>query len=114
MSGIPDSVSDDDLEETVTDIPDIDVQVTVNDVEACNRFGQSNKNKSKKTIIPFVNRKHCTTVCRKILENKKKLASNDFFKYKFPGNTKIFANENLTYKYTLVGNSGDSHLQASS
>ena len=110
MSGIPDSVSDDDLEETVTDIPDIDVQVTVNYVEACNRFGKS---KSKKTITLFVNRKHCTTVCRKILENKKKLASNDFFKYKFPGNTKIFANENLTYKYALVGNSGDSHLQAS-
>ena len=72
LSGIPDSVSDDGLEETVTDIlSDIDVQVTVNDVEACHRFGQSHKNKSKKTIICFVNRKHCTTVCRKILENKK-------------------------------------------
>ena len=36
--------------------------------------------------------------CRKILENKKKLASNNFSKYKFPVNTKIFANENLTFK----------------
>ena len=25
------------------------------------------------------------------------MVSNDFFKYKFPGNTKIFANENLTF-----------------
>ena len=80
MSDIPDSVSDDDLEETVTAIlSDIEVQVTANDIEACHRIGQSNKNKSKKTIIPFVNRKHC----RKTLENKKKLASNDFSKYKF-------------------------------
>ena len=70
LSVIPDNISDDDLEETVTSIlSDIDVQVTVNDVETCHRIGQSDKNKSKKTIIPFVNRKHC----RKILENKKKI-----------------------------------------
>ena len=60
LSGIPDSVSDNDLEETVTAIlSDIDAQVTVNDVEACHRIGQSNKNKLKKTVIHFVNRKHC-------------------------------------------------------
>ena len=42
LSGIPDSISDDDLEETVTAIlSDINVQVTVNDadVEACHRIG---------------------------------------------------------------------------
>ena len=60
MSGIPDSVSDGDLEETVTAIlSDIDVQVTENDVEACHRIRQSDKNKSKKTIIHFLNRKQC-------------------------------------------------------
>ena len=70
LSGIPDSVSDDNLEETVTAIlSDIDVQVTTNYVEACHRIGQSDKNKSKKTIICFVNRKHC----RKIVENNKKV-----------------------------------------
>ena len=95
LSGIPDSVSDDDIEKTVTAIlSDIDVQVTVNDVEACHRIGQSDKNKSKKTIIRFVDRKHC----RKILENKKELASSDFSKYNFPVSTKTFANENLTFK----------------
>ena len=41
-----------------------------------------------------MNRKHC----RKILETNKKLAANDFSKYKFPVNTKIFANKNLTFK----------------
>ena len=59
LSGIPDSFSNDVLEETVTAIlSDIDVQVTANDVEACHRIGQSDKNKLKKTIICSVNRKH--------------------------------------------------------
>ena len=50
LSGIPDGISDDDLEETVTAIlSDIDVQVTANDAEACHRIGQSDKDKSKKT-----------------------------------------------------------------
>ena len=69
LSGVPDSISDDDLEETVTaNLSDIDVQVTANKVKACHRIGQSDKNKSTKTIIGFVNRKHC----RIILENKTK------------------------------------------
>ena len=50
LSGIPDGISDDDLEELVTAIlSDIDVQVTANDAEACHRIGQSDKDKSKKT-----------------------------------------------------------------
>ena len=103
LSGIPDSISDDDLEETVTSILSvIDVQVTINDVETCHRIWQSDENKSKKTIICFVNRKHC----RKILENKKKLASSDFSKYKFPVSTKIFANENLTFKNETLASHG--------
>ena len=44
----------------------------------------------KKTIIRFVS--------RKVLKNKKKMVSSDFSKFKFPVNTKIFANENLTFK----------------
>ena len=74
LSGIPDSISDDELEEAVTAIlSDIDVQVTANDAESnCHRIGQSNKNKSKKTVIRFVNRKQCTKFLGK------KMASNDF------------------------------------
>ena len=42
LSGKTDSISDEDLEETVTTIlSDIDVQMTANDVEACHRIGQS-------------------------------------------------------------------------
>ena len=43
-----DSVSDDDLEETVTAVlSDIDIQVTANDVDAYHRIAQLDKSKSK-------------------------------------------------------------------
>ena len=49
--GIPDGVSDDDLEEIVGAIlSDIDVQVTASDVEECHEIGQSDKNKSRKQL----------------------------------------------------------------
>ena len=44
VSGVPDSASDDGLEETVTAIlSGIDVQVTANNVEDCHRIGQSDE-----------------------------------------------------------------------
>ena len=60
ISGIPDSVKTEDLEEPVTEIlSDIDVKVTTNDIEACHRVGRSdNKIDSTKTIVCFVNRKN--------------------------------------------------------
>ena len=60
ISGIPDSVKTEDLEEPVTEIlSDIDVKVTTNDIEACHRVGRSdNKIGSTKTIVCFVNRKN--------------------------------------------------------
>lgn len=60
LLGIPDSISDDDLKETLTAIlSDTDIQVIENDAQGCHRTRNSDKNnKSKKTIIRFVNRKH--------------------------------------------------------
>ena len=60
ISGIPDSVKTEDLEESVTEIlSDIHVKVTTNDIEACHRVGKSdNKIGSTKTIVRFVNRKN--------------------------------------------------------
>ena len=45
--GIPDTVPDDELEETVTSIlSDIDVKINLNDIEDCHRFGKQDfKNK---------------------------------------------------------------------
>ena len=74
ISGIPDSVDINHLEESVTEIlSDIDVKVTSNDIEACHRIGKKNNRiYSTKTIIRFVNRKHA----KKALFNKKKLSRN--------------------------------------
>ena len=55
ISGIPDSVNTEDLEESVTEIlSDIDVNVTTNDIEACHRVGKrDNKIGSTKNHCSF-------------------------------------------------------------
>ena len=73
-------------------LADIDVSVECQDIEACHRFGNPDRDKSQKTIVQFVNRKNCI----EILFNKKKLSSIDCSTHNFMQNTKIFANENLT------------------
>ena len=93
LSGIPESVSEDVLEELVISVlAFIDVFVESEDIEVCHRFGKPDRDKSQKTIVCFVNRKNC----KKVLFNKKKLSSIDCSKQNFTQNTKIFANENLT------------------
>ena len=58
ITGIPDNVPDQNLEEKVVDIlNEISVDVSSKDIEACHHVGVS-KNNSKKTIVHFINRKH--------------------------------------------------------
>ena len=93
ISGIPDSVDINHLEESVTEIfSDIDVRVTSNDIEASQRIGKKNSRiDSTKTIIRFVNRKHT----KKALFNKKKLSQNHK-NYSFnTNNNPLFISENL-------------------
>ena len=89
ISGIPDSVDINHLEESVTEIlSDIDVKVTSNDTEACHRIGKKNNRiNSTKTIIRFVNRnrKHA----EKTLFNKKKLSQNHE-NYSFNTNNNVY------------------------
>ena len=61
LSDIPESIPDNQLENTVASIlSDIGVSIQSEEIEACHRFGKTGrKTKSKKTIICFVNRKHC-------------------------------------------------------
>ena len=61
ISGIPDDISDNDLESTVIDImKDVDVHINSSDLEACHRIGKSDRTTaSKKTIVRFTNRKYC-------------------------------------------------------
>ena len=72
ISGIPDDVDDDDLENAVTSImEDVDVIVQNGDIEVCHRIGKSDqKTSSKKTIVRFINGKYC----KKALVNSKNLS----------------------------------------
>lgn len=95
ISGIPDDIDDDELEDAVTSImQDVEVVVQSGDIEACHRIGKSDrKTSSKKTIVRFINRKYC----KKALINRKKLRNvNSETKYNFSRNNQIFINENLT------------------
>ena len=71
FSGIPESVSEDVLEESVIPVlADIDVLVESQDIEARHRFGKPERDKSQKTTVRFVNRKNC----KKALLKKKLLS----------------------------------------
>ena len=88
ISGIPQSVSDIQLEEKVIDILKvIDVNITMNEIEACHRLGKKMKN----VIVQVINRKHCL----KALRNKRKLKSIDKNAIGIP-NANLFISENLT------------------
>ena len=71
INGIPNSMSDDNLKSTVINvlIRATNVHVTVNDIEASHRIGKF-KGKAKKTIVCFINRKHCK--CTLVNRNKLK------------------------------------------
>ena len=82
------------MRKTVSSIlSDIGVSIQSEEIKACHRFGKTDrKTKSKKTIILFVNRKHC----KKALLNKKKLSNINNNKFNFNVETKLYINENLT------------------
>ena len=73
------------------------VHVTADGIEGCHRIGKS-KGNSKKTIVRFINRKHC----KYALVNRKKLKSFNRESIGSP-NVKLYFNENLTeYNNTLA------------
>ena len=73
ISGIPDSIDDSNLENTIISMmSDINVNNEGNDIEACHRFGKPDvTSKSKKTIVHFANRK----IAIKFLKLKRNLQS---------------------------------------
>ena len=88
VSGIPDSVEDNCLEEKIISVF-TSIDVKSNDIEACHRFGKS-RNSSKKIIVRFINRKFA----KQALYNWKKLKSID--KSTLDLTNDVFINENLT------------------
>ena len=97
--GIPASVNDNDLEESVCGIfKAIDVNVKPEEVEACHRLPYSrkeDKTKPKRTIIKLVNRKKC----EQAFANRKKLKEVDMSDFKFPVDTSIYLNDSLCPYY---------------
>ena len=96
ISGIPDSIPNNNLEETVLKIFN-ETGVTVNsrDVEACHRLNQ--KANPKKVIIKLSKRKDVA----RVMNNKKKLKSMKPQNIGLPSGCKISINESLCkyYKY---------------
>ena len=85
------SVENEKLEETVVEVLNkIDLNVSNNDIEACHRLGKQ-KNKSRKTIIRFVNKKFA----KKALLNRKGLKHADTSSFGLDSH-EVFINENLT------------------
>ena len=86
FSGIPESIPGNQLENTVSSILlDIGVSIQSEEIEVRHRFGKTNrKTKSTKTIIRFVNSKHC----KKALLNKKKLSNTNNGKFNFNAENK--------------------------
>ena len=99
INGIPNSISDDNIESTVINVLSKarNKHVTADDIEACHRIGKS-KGNLKETIAHFINRKHCKCA----LVNRKKLKSFGSESIGLP-NIKLNFNENLTeYNHALA------------
>lgn len=91
ITGIPESVEDKKLEETVVEVLNkIDLNISGSDIEACHRLGKF-ENKQRKTIIRFVNRKYA----KKALLNRKSLKQADTTSLGID-NRNVFIYENLT------------------
>ena len=73
-------------------LSDVEINISPNDVEAYHKIGKPDINKSKNTIVRFLNRKHC----KKALLKRRKLQNLDKEKRGFSQNTKVFINGNLT------------------
>ena len=94
--GIPNSISNSILEETVCGVfKKIGVEIDERDVQACHRLKEK-----ERTTVKFVNRKNCL----QILGVKKELKFLDPTELAFPENTKVFINKSLCPYYRGIWN----------
>ena len=92
MSGIPDSIGDNELEcLVIKTMKAIDIEFDDRDIEAYHRIGKS-KGNSKKTIVRFLSHKFN----KRALYNKTKLASVNTSAVGLGNSIKPFIRENLT------------------
>ena len=75
--GIPNEISDQHLEKKVIDLAGtIGVKIEGKDIETCHRLNTTKNESTKRTIVRFVNRKHCERLHKnksKLYEKKEKL-----------------------------------------
>ena len=92
VAGIPSSVSDGNLENTVLKVFDkLGVQISSENIEACHRI----KKDSDRTIVKFSKRKDCL----QIMKVKKDLRNMSFTDIDLPSGTTLFLNESLCSYY---------------
>ena len=93
ICGIPNSISDEMLEEEVIELfSDIEVEVHHTEIEACHRLPPARNSSNKKVIVRFSNRKFA----EKLLKSKKKLSQVRRYE------SKIFINENLNKNFQKI------------
>ena len=98
ISGIPNSIKDDDLEGKVVEVFDkLGVVIKEENVEACHRI----KHSSERTIIKLSRRKDC----QQIMKVKKDLRNMDLSETSLPVNTNLFVNESLCSYYNCLWSS---------
>ena len=98
FSDIPDTINDDNLEDTMIEAcKDINIDVSETDIETCHRLPvrRNATNVSKRVIVKFVNRKHAES----ILSKRFTLSSTDFSRLNI--NNKVYVNPSLCpyYRY---------------
>ena len=75
ISGIPDSVTDDQLRDKIVDIlADLDIDVNYHDISTCHRLGRSNRGYPARVIVRFTNRQivHDCLAIKHTLKNKRR------------------------------------------
>ena len=100
FSGIPDTINDDNLEDTIIEAcKDINIDVSETDIEACHRLPvrRNATNASKRVIVKFVNRKHAES----ILTKKFTLSSTDFSRLNI--NNKVYVNPSYVHIIVIMG-----------
>ena len=99
ISGIPNSIPDKDLENTVTSVcKDSGVEIDPKHIEGRQRLtpSRNSRGKDKRVIVKFVNRKHSEA----LLRDKKRISSKSFNHLNVPN--KVFVSVSLCPYYRYI------------
>ena len=99
ISGIPNKIPDEDLENTIISIcKDSGVEIDPKDIEGCHRLPlpRNSRGQDKRMIVKFVNRKHSEV----LLRDKKRISSKTFSRLNVPN--KIFISVSFCPYYRYI------------